>query len=53
MYRCVDLIVNVFGKNSETWGGLCKSIVVHRGGKHCMVIGWVRVMTFLADVINE
>ena len=48
MYKCVDLIANVFGKNSETsyFEGLCKSIVVQRGGKHCMVIGWVRVYDF-------
>ena len=25
-------------------GGLCKSIVVQRGGKHCMVIGWVTLI---------
>ena len=51
MYKCVDLIPNVFGKNSETpffegTSGLCKSIVVQRGGKHCMVIRWVRVYDF-------
>ena len=27
-------------------GGLCKSIVVQRGGQHCMVIGWVRIFDF-------
>ena len=51
MYKCVDLIPNVFGKNFETpffegTSGLCKSIVVQRGGKHCMVIRWVRVYDF-------
>ena len=50
MYKCVDLIANVFGKNSETSffeaRGLCKSILEKRGGKHCMVIGWIRVYGF-------
>ena len=51
MYKCVDLIPNVFGKNFETpffegTSGLCKSIVVQRGSKHCMVIRWVRVYDF-------
>ena len=44
-YKCVDLIVNVFGKNSETSvfeGGRVTMIVhvIQRGGQHRMVVGW-------------
>ena len=48
MYKCVDVIANIFRKKSERSlfegsggggrGGICKSIVVQRDGKHCMVI---------------
>ena len=50
MYKCVDLIA-VFEKNSETSlfegrGDYVSPLQCRGGGKHCMVIRWVRVYDF-------
>ena len=34
----------------EEEGGLCKSIVAHRGGQHCMGIGWVKIFDFFCGL---
>ena len=58
MYKCVDLIANVFGKNSETsffeGRGDYVSPLQYRGVVNIVwLLGGSKFMTFLAGVINE
>ena len=59
MYKCVDLIANVFEKNSETslfeGRGDYVSPLQCRGGvvNIAWLLGGSEFMTFLAGVINE
>ena len=50
MYKCVDLVANVLGENTEAsffeGRGDYVSQLVQRSGKQCMVVGWVRVYEF-------
>ena len=58
MYKCVDLIVNAFGKISEIsffeGRGLYVSPLLYRGVVNiAWLLGELEFMTFLAGVINE
>ena len=46
MYKCVDLVANVLGENTETSFFDYVSQLVQRSGKQCTVVGWVRVYEF-------